>query len=193
MRKTLSLLCLVAFLGLTVPAQAQFRHAVEENKAPARLYDANGAAGFVLNKLFNPSVFRMSHSFEMSAGSFGGNSYSMGMYTNTMAWQFNDKFAARMDVAVAYSPHNEAASALGVDNQRPQVFLRNAEIAWRPSEKFQLHLQVRQSPYGSYMSPYGAYSPYGYGYGGYGYHRTALMHGSFGGPSPDLFWRDSHR
>ena len=188
MRKTLSLLVLVAFLGLAVPAQAQFREAVQENPSPARLYDANGAMGFVLNKLFNPSVFRMSHSVEMSAGSYGGNSYSMGMYTNTMAWQFSNKLAARVDMSVAYSPHNEAASSLGFGEQKPRVFLRNAEIAWRPSEKFQLHLQVRQSPYGSYMSPYGQYSPYGYGY-----NRAGFMHDGFGGPSPDLFWRDSHR
>ncbi len=192
MRKTLSLLVLVAFLGLTVPAQAQFRAAVQESPAPSRLYDANGAAGFLLNKLFNPSVFRMSHSFEMSAGSFGGNSYSLGMYTNSMAWQFNNKLAARVDVAVAYSPHNEAASALGFSNERPQVFLRNAEIAWRPAKNVQLHLQVRQSPYGSYMSPYG-YGGYGYSPYGYGYSRAAAMHAGFGGPSPDLFWRDSHR
>ena len=186
MRKTLSLLVLVAFLGLAVPAQAQFRQNVQENPAPAKLYDANGAMGFVLNKLFNPSVFRMSHSVEMSAGSYGGNSYSMGMYTNTMAWQFSNKLAARVDMSVAYSPHNEAASSLGFGEQKPRVFLRNAEIAWRPSEKFQLHLQVRQSPYGSYMSPYGSYSPYGYS-------RAAYMNTGFGGPSSDLFWRDSHR
>ena len=188
MRKTLSLLFLVVFLVLAGPAQAQFRDAVPATQAPTKLYDANGAAGFVLNKLFNPSVFRMSHSFEMSAGSFGGNSYSLGMYTNTLAWQFSNKLAARMDVSVAYSPHNEVSS-LGFGEQKPRVFLRNAEIAWRPSEKFQLHLQVRQSPYGSYMSPYG-YGPYGYGYG---YSRAAFMHAGFGGPSPDLFWRDSHR
>ena len=187
MRKTLSLLFLIAFLGLTVPAQAQFREAVQETRAPARLYDANDAAGFVLNKFFNPSVFRMSHSIEMSAGSFGGNSYSMGMYTNTMAWQFSNKLAARMDVSVAYSPHNEVSS-LGFGEQKPRVFLRNAEIAWRPSEKFQLHLQVRQSPYGSYMSPYGYYNPY------YGYqNRASMMQVGFGGPSRDLFWRDSRR
>ena len=191
MRKTLSMLLLIAFLGLAAPAEAEFRENVPATaQAQSRLYDAKGAAGFVLNKLFNPSVFRMSHSFEMSAGSFGGNSYSLGMYTNTMAWQFSDKLAARMDVSVAYSPHNEAATSLGLGQQGPQVFLRNAEIAWRPSEKFQLHLQVRQSPHGGYMSPYGYYDPYGYGYG---YSRGAFMHAGFGGPSPDLFWRDSRR
>jgi hypothetical protein len=175
----------VALLGLTLPAQAQFRDAVPEYRASARLYDS-GAAGFLLNKVFNPSVFRMSHSFEMSVGSFGGNTSSLGMYTNTLAWQFNNKLAARVDVSMAYSPLNNGVFDQG--NQSPRVFLRNAEIAYRPSENIQFHFQVRQSPYGRYMSPYGTYSPYGMS--PYGYH-NALMYGGYGGPSPDLFWKDS--
>lgn len=184
MRKTLSLLFLLAFLGTAVPVQAQFREAVPESRSSARLYDADGAAGFVLNKLFSPSVFRMSHSVEMSFGSFGGQSSSLGMYTNTMAWQFSDKLAARVDLSVAYSPFNN--SSFGLGEQKPRFFLRNAEIAYRPSDKMQINLQVRQSPYGSYMSPYGYYNPYGYG----GYSRAAFMHA---GPSHDLFWRDNPR
>lgn len=187
MRKTLSLLCLIAFLGVAVPAQAQLRDAVQEYRAPARLYDTGGAA-LLFNKLFNPAIFRMSHSFEMSMGSFGGQTNSLGMYTNTLAWQFSDELAARVDLSLAYSPlQNEA---LGFGEQKPQVFLRNAEVAWRPSENVQFHLQVRQSPYGSYMSPYGYYNPY------YGYrnpYRASMMEVGFGGPSHDLFWRDSRR
>ena len=189
MRKTLSLLCLIAFLGVAVPAQAQLRNAVEESRASARLYDTGGS-GFLLNKLFNPAVFRMSHSFEMSMGTFGGNTSSLGMYTNTMAWQFSDELAARVDLSVAYSPFNNSALGFG-EQQKPQVFLRNAEVAWRPSEKVQLHFQVRQSPYGSYMSPYGYYNPYyGHRYG-YSPYRAGMVHAGFSGPSDDLFWRDS--
>jgi len=186
MRKTLSLLCLVAFLGVAVPAQAQLRNAVEVNRASAQLYDTGGSS-FLFNKLFNPLVFQMSHSFEMSMGSYGGRSSSMGMYTNTMAWQFSDKLAARVDLSVAYSPFNNSVLGLG-EQQKPQVFLRNAEVAWRPSEKVQFHLQVRQSPYGSYMSPYGYYNPY---YGSRNRYRASMMQVGFGGPSRDLFWRDS--
>ena len=177
MRKTLSLLCLIAMLGLTLPAQAQVRSALNEERAPTRLYDA-GAAGFLLNTVFNPAIFRMSHSYEMSVGSFGGRTSSLGMYTNTLAWQFNDKLAARVDLSVGYSPFGDA---FGSQEDRMRVFLRNAEIAFRPTENVRLHFQVRQSPYGPYMSPYG-YGARGYGGYGYGY-----------GPSPDLFWKDGPR
>lgn len=162
-------------MAMVVPAEAQFREAVPyPTRPPTRLYDATGKVGSLLSKIFNPAVFSMSHSVEMSAGSFGGQGYSMGMYTNTLAWQFSDKLAARMDLAVAYSPQNQLARRAGFAHQRPQFLLRNAEIAWRPSERVQFHLQVRNDPYG-----YGrmGYDPYGYGaygFGSYGYARRHM-------------------
>lgn len=180
MRKTLFLLLVVASLALVVPAQAQLRGDVVADRAPSQLYDS-GAKSFLLNKLFNPANFRMSHAVEFSAGSFGGASSSLGMYTNTMAWQFGEKFAARADVSVAYSPFQ--SGALGSGESKPRVFLRNAEIAYRPAKNVMINLQVRQSPYGSYMSPYG-YGP-GYGYG----HRSSFMPGMYGHTN-DLFWQD---
>ena len=91
----------------------------------------------------------------------------MGMYTNTMRFQFNQKLAARVDLAYAFSPFGRV-NPLGRSNDSGRFFLRNAEIAYRPSKRVQLHLQVRQSPYGRYMGPYGFGQPY-YGYGGHGY------------------------
>lgn len=157
MRKSLSLLCLVACLSVAVPAQAQLRDAVVTENAPARLYD-NGAASFLLNTLFSPAHFQMRHSYEMSVGSFGGDSYSLGAYTNTLAWQFGDKWAARADVSLAFSPFG--GTAFGhQEGRNGQIFLRNAEVAYRPTENSVIHLQFRQSPYGGYMSPYGYYAP----------------------------------
>ena len=163
MRKTVVVLVLLSIVAL--PAAAQLRVGVPAENPSARLYETPGSGLFsqVLNKLFNPSVFSMSHGIEMSTGSFGGQGYSTGMYTNTMKWEFSEKFAMRADVAVAYSPQNRASTALGLDQGRPRVFLRNAEITWKPSKKWHLNIQVRQDPYG-YRNPYG-YGPFGYGYG----------------------------
>ena len=183
MRKSVFLIGLM--LVLTWPAAAQFRDAMPPARSSSRIYGAADAAGLVLGKFFNPSVFRMSHGFEMSAGSFGGRGYSMGMYTNTMQWQFNSKLAARMDVSVAYSPQHQAATTFGFSQDRPQVFLRNAEVAWRPSDKFQFNIQVRQDPYARYHNPYYGH-PYGYG----PYARRAYMNAAFGRSERDLFWRE---
>ncbi|NKN80779.1 hypothetical protein HF633_13520, partial [Weissella cibaria] len=127
MRKAISAGCLLLVLGLAVPAQAQLREAVQEMTAPAKLYDQGG---FSLNKFFSPAHFRMSHSFELSAGSFGGQTASLAMYANTMAWQFSSKLAARVDVAFAFSPlAGTDFDGLSQGNQG-RIFLRNAEIAW---------------------------------------------------------------
>ena len=180
MRTLLSLLCLVVVLSLAQPAHAQLRDDIRVREAPTQLYAQDSGIN-IFDKLFSDEHFRMGHSYEMSFSSFGGNSSSLGMYTNSLMWQFNQKLAARVDVSVAHSPFGGASS---FQDQNPRVFLRNAEIAYRPSENLRFHFQVRQSPYGSYLSPYG-YRPYGYGGGMYGM--------SFGTPTEDLFWRDRTR
>src|SRR5690606_1177779 len=103
MRKLLPLLCLVVFLAVAMPAQAQLRQNLPVQRASSKLFDSE-AVSFVMNKIFSPQHFRMQHSYEMSFGSFGGHSSSLGMYTNTMMWQFDQKLAARVDIAFAHSP-----------------------------------------------------------------------------------------
>ena len=86
MRTTISLLCLVTVLSLTAPAQAQLRDDPATSSVRTQLYDTGSN---VVSKLFSDEHFRMSHSYQMSMSSFGGETASMGMYTNTMLWQFN--------------------------------------------------------------------------------------------------------
>jgi hypothetical protein len=174
MRTALPLLCLVLTLSLTTPAEAQFRETAQRNQSvQTQLYDSGSAAATALKSFFDAEHFRMSHSYEASFSSFGGQASSMGMYTNSMMWQFNSDWAARMDVSVAH-PFSQGGGAFG--QQETRVFLRNAEVAYKPSENFQVRMQVQQSPYGRYMSPYGVY----------GAQRSAF------GPTPtgDLFWRN---
>lgn len=179
MRTLLSSLCLVVLLSVAQPAEAQLREDIRMNDAPTQLY-AQDTGINIFDKLFSEEHFRMGHSYEMSFGSFGGQSSSLGMYTNSLMWQFNDKLAARADISVAHSPFGSGAS---FQDQNARVFLRNAEIAYRPAENVQLHFQVRQSPYGSYRGPYG-YAPHHYG----------RYHGmSMGTSSGNLFWNDAPR
>ncbi len=178
MRSALTAICLFVILAVATPAQAQLRGGDDMRKSPVKILDS-GAATFALNKLFSPAHFRMSHSYEFSTGSFGGVSNSLGMYTNTMQWQFNQKLAARVDVSYAHTPFG--GNQFSNEGHGGQLFLRNAEIAYRPTENLELHFSVRQSPYGMYMSPYGYYSPFGYYGHGYGYR------------SSDLFWNPNIR
>jgi hypothetical protein len=186
MRQNLFTFCVVVLLFAVSPAEAQLRTDAVTSDASVRLYD-QGQTGFSLNKYFSPAHFRMSHSFELSTGSFGGGS-SLGMYTNSMMWQFSSKLAARADIAFAYSPdgNNNLNNVLGGGNNG-QVFVRNAEVAYRPSKNMQIHLSYRNSPYGGY---YGANGYGGYG-SGYGYRSGGSFQATVGGNSRDMFWNNN--
>ena len=183
MRIFLSLALLLVVLSTAVPANAQLRDTAIEQKAPAKLYTSN-SSGFTLNKLFDPSVFRMSQSLEFSSSSFAGQTSSLGMFTNSMMWQFSSKLAARVDVSAAYSPNGGTFSdPSGNLAGNTRVFIRNAEVAYRPSENVEFHISFRQSPYGLYASPYGFYGRRS------GFNR---FNASFNN-SDDLFWNGSAR
>lgn len=175
MRTAFFLLCLVLTLSLVTPAEAQFRETAERNQSVrTQLYDAGSAATNAFKTLFGADHFRMGHSYEASFSSFGGQTSSMGTYTNSMMWQFNSDWAARMDVSMSHPFTAGQDNAFG--SQRPRVFLRNAEVAYKPSDQFQVRMQVQQSPHGRYMRPYGMR-------GGYGGVSSAFT------PTSDLFWK----
>lgn len=186
MRASLFILLFSAMLLATAPAQAQLRPSGSAVSSSVRLYD-QGNSGFSLNRFFSPQNFRMSHTFEATSSSYGGGS-SMAMYTNSMQWQFSDKLAARVDIAAAsqLGGNERLAQALGQNTN--QIFLRNAEVAYRPGKNVELHLSMRRSPYGSYMSPYG----YGNGYGAYDrFNQYSSFRSDFGPSTDDLFWKNS--
>ena len=193
MRQSLFTFCVVALLFAVSPAEAQLRTDGLMTGSSVRVYD-HGQSGFSLNKFFGPAHFRMSHSFELSSGSFGGRGSSLGMYTNSMMWQFSSKLAARADIAFAYSPdgNNNLNNVVGGGNSG-QVFIRNAEVAYRPAKNMQIHLSYRNSPYGGYYGAtgYGGYGR-GYGYGsGYGYQSGGLFQATYGRDSRDMFWNNN--
>lgn len=170
MRRLLTVSCFILMLGIAIPAQAQLRGANTSSSTAVRLYDA-GSTGLSLNRFFSPEHFRMSHSFDMSASSYNGGS-TLGMYTNSLMWQFNSKLAARVDMALAYGQSGAAESFSSTGGQNGRIFLRNAEVEFRPTENMRFNLQVRQSPFGAYMDPYG--------------YRNSMM----GNRSSNLFWNE---
>lgn len=159
---------LAVALAVATPASAQRTADLPGRQAPVALTDA-GSGGLSLGKLFNAETLKFSQSYELSYGSGPVGGVGLGVYTSSLRWQPSAKLAGRVDVGVAHSPFGSSGvqSALGFDNAGDvRVFLRNAELAYRPTENMTLQLRVQQSPYGAYASPYG----YGPGYGlGYGY------------------------
>lgn len=162
----LFLLVVTLSLGPALAARAQYAQGAGSD-AEAKLFQE--PAHFSLDKLFSPEFFRMSHSYEMSYSSFGGQGLTLGEYTNSMMWRFSTKLAARVDVAFQHTPFGVSGLNNGLPVSKSNlngIYLKNAELAYRPVGNLTMHLSVRQAPYGYgyYMSPYGRY-----GYDRYGF------------------------
>lgn len=179
--RTLALAVLLAF---AIPARAQRAADVPGRTATTVLSETPGGLG--LGQLFNAQTLQFSQSAEMSYGGGAGGTVGLGVYTASLRWQPSAKLAGRVDIGVAQALAGSGFYS-GLGNDQPQVFLRNAELAYRPTENAVIHLSVRQSPYGSYASPYGQTSPYGGAYGMGSYGRAGFGAGSSG----DLFFRDA--
>ena len=154
--KASSCVALVCVLALAAgSAVAQFK------TDPARDPESSGSLitappSTVLFGWFDPSKFSMRHSMEFSYMSFGGQGMSLGTYTNSMMYQFADNLDARADVSMSFTPTNSFSSFGGKGaNNFSGVYLRDAQINYKPWENFQVRLQYSQLPYGSYyFSPY---------------------------------------
>ena len=180
-------LALAALLAFAVPVRAQRAADVPGRPAPVVLSETPGTLG--LGQLFNAETLDFSHSYEASYSAGAGGSVSLGIYTASMRWQPTSYLAGRVDVGVMHSPFgsSQIQSGLGLEGAGDtRVFLRNAELAFRPTENAVLHLSVRQSPYGAYASPHGGYGTYGGG-SGYGAYERSFRSGASG----DLFFRDT--
>lgn len=163
MRRVSFILIIMLALAVTRPADAQLRSA--ENATPSEaLMTSSAGVGFLMKTIFNPEHFSMGHAFEMSFGSGAYGNGSLAMYTNSLQWQFGSKLAARADVSVAYSPFGSSNNGYlnaptSLSRRNAEVFLRNAQVSYMPSDNVRLHLSYHRSPYGRYLSPYGFYRP----------------------------------
>jgi len=153
--KATSFVVLVCALALAAgSARAQFK--TDPNRDP----ESSGSLitappSTVLFGWFDPSKFSMHHSVEFSYMSFAGQGMTMGTYTNSMMYQFADNLNARADVSMSFTPTN-SFSSFGTKgaNNFSGLYLRDAQINYRPWENFQVRLQYSQMPYGSYYSPF---------------------------------------
>lgn len=154
---------LVLVLAVARPSDAQLRSS-GNSAASEALMTSSAGVGFLMKTVFNPEYFSMGHSFEMNFGSSRYGSSSLAMYTNSLQWEFGEKLAARADVSVAYSPfgnsgYGQSTNPTSLSSRSAEVFLRNAELVYRPSENVRLNLSYHRSPYGRYLQPYGRYIP----------------------------------
>ncbi len=94
--------------------------------------------------IFDPSKFSMSHSFSMSFFSVGGKGVSQGLYLNTMSYQIANPLLLRVQWGIQNYPYNSLAKNHPAFQNG--FFLSGAELQYKPSDKFEMRLQVNSMP-----------------------------------------------
>ncbi|MFQ5769305.1 MAG: hypothetical protein ACE5HX_02130 [bacterium] len=137
------LLCLPTFLF----AQLKQDTKVDMAKAltqPTKIQSIIGLIGL------DPNKFSMSHSYSLSFTTFGGHSFSQGLYLNTMKYQLSNPITMYLQVGFLHQPLGDLGQNSLLKNQ---LFLSGAGLEYKPSENFKLQFEFSQQP-NLYYSPY---------------------------------------
>ncbi|MFH0733438.1 MAG: hypothetical protein V1773_02575 [bacterium] len=144
-------LFLIVFILFSISGYAQFRD--QSNKVDIRgsIINNNPSQSFL--GFINPNNFSMKHSIGLSYATFGNNAISMGVYTNSMMYKFNDKLNIQVDASLVNSPYSSFGTEFS--KQINGIYLSRAQINYQPSDDVRFTVRFSQSPYSSYYSPYG--------------------------------------
>lgn len=104
-----------------------------------------------LNYLLDPSRFEMSQSYSFSLISSGSRSTNVGLYLNTMTYQFSDPLLMQLRIGYLHQPFG-GPNNLGLSD-KGSVFIQDAHIQYKPMKNMIISLD-----YGNY--PALIYSPY---------------------------------
>jgi hypothetical protein len=110
-----------------------------------------------LESLLNPEKFSMSHSYSVSMFSLGGQTFSQGLYLNTMNYKFSDPLTMQVRIGYVHQPFgglNQNAAVGG------QLFVQRAMLQYKPSKNTTFSIDFQQVP-SSMLSPY-YYRPGGF-------------------------------
>ncbi len=87
--------------------------------------------------------FRMTQSYGMSYYSGGGQSGTLGMYTNSMNFRLSDPLLLRLNIGVMHQPFG---APKGSKNQNAQV-MQGMELIYRPNKYFQFQAGFSNTPF----------------------------------------------
>jgi hypothetical protein len=141
----------IIFLFLAIITKAQYRDELNSS-VDVKSGILNNSSSSSLSDFINPDNFSMHHSFEMSYSTFGGGGMALGVYTNSMAFKFNDQLMLETDLSLVNSPYN----SFGKDFSKNinGIYLSRAQLTFKPLDNMSVIVQYRQIP-GGYYSPLG--------------------------------------
>ena len=146
-------LVLLLILGIYAGVYAQYKDpGFPTESVKDGIIDPSYSSGNLLGFL-NSENFHMRHQLSMSYSAFGSNGIALGVYTNSMLYNFTDNLNIQADISLVNSPY----STLGQDfqNNLNGIYLSRAAVNYKPWKDVSISLQYRQLPY--YYSPYSGY------------------------------------
>lgn len=104
----------------------------------------------------NSENFQMNHSYNMSYSSWGNNGMALGMYTNSMMYNFADNLNVQLDASIVHSPY----SSFGQDHQNSLngIYISRAAVNYKPWKDVFISVQYNNLPNSYYYSPFGYYN-----------------------------------
>lgn len=143
------ILVLVLFLA-SISAFAQYKS--DNFSSPSVKDGLIDRSSSPLFGFLNSDNFQMNHSFNLSYSAFAGQGLSLGVYTNSMFYKFNDKLNLQVDASIVTSPYN----TFGEDftNNINGLYLSKAALNYMPSKDVMISIQYRQLPGGYYYNPF---------------------------------------
>lgn len=152
MRKIITI---ILFLGLASVTEAQFKEELNNKQSVRDGFLSRDLSSNIFG-FIDPSNFSMNHTFSMSYSAFAGQGVAMGVYTNSMRYDFNSNLNVEVDASIVNSPYNTLGD--GFTNSINGLYLSRAAINYKPTENTAISVQFRQGPGAYYNSYY--YSPY---------------------------------
>ena len=107
--------------------------------------------------LLDPGKFSISHSYNMSYFSSGGKGNMVGLYMNTMNYQFSEPLSLTVHVGYMHQPFASSSSKNVFSNN---TILSGFELTYRPKKNVFLKIE-----YGAIPIQYDPYYRYRYRYG----------------------------
>lgn len=145
MIRTIALLILVS-AGTAV---AQLKSQTEKPPIDVLNGITSPSGAGLFGSLFSPNRFHMSHSYGVTFFSGGGQSGSVGLYTNTMDFRLSNPLFLRVNTGVLHRPFGGPKNA--PDDAQ---LVHGAELIYKPTKNFQLNVGYSSTPL------YGGYRPY---------------------------------
>ncbi len=131
----------VAIVSVTTVGQFRSQPEARSSVAESLIRQDNGG---LLFGWFDPSRFTMHNSYSLSYTTFGGEGFSLGTLTSSLAYQISDPLSLQFDVSLMHSPFNNFGGRFA--NNISGIYLTRAELNYRPSKNTLFQIQFRQLP-----------------------------------------------